>query len=127
MMIALEPIGTVNSLLGERGQVPEDVEATLEISPKFRDGLDGLKDLDRIDVIWYGHLSRDALRVRPMDRVELTGVFATRSPDRPNPILITTVEVLSVDIDKGEVKVRGLDALDGSPILDIKHPANYPQ
>jgi Uncharacterized conserved protein len=55
-----------------------------------------------------------------MGRAEFTGVFATRSPDRPNPILITTVEVLSVDIDKGEVKVRGLDALDDSPILDIK-------
>jgi len=120
MMIALEPIGTVRSLLGERGRVPEDAEATLEISSKFRDGLDGLEDLDRIDVIWYGHLSRKALRVIPMGRVEFTGVFATRSPDRPNPILITTVEVLSVDIDKGEVKVRGLDALDDSPILDIK-------
>ncbi len=121
-MIAMEPIGVVRSGLKSRGGEANGKEATLEIFPRYRGGLDGLDHLSSIDVIWYGHLSKETLRVIPMYSSELKGVFATRSPDRPNPILVSTVRLLSIDIDKGEVKVEGLDALDGSPILDIKHP-----
>jgi tRNA-Thr(GGU) m(6)t(6)A37 methyltransferase TsaA len=98
------------------------MEATIEVFEGYRDGLDGLADLSSIDVIWYGHLSKGALKVIPMGSSELKGVFATRSPDRPNPILVSTVELLSVDLERGEVGVAGLDAIDGSPVLDIKHP-----
>jgi tRNA-Thr(GGU) m(6)t(6)A37 methyltransferase TsaA len=91
--------------------------------------LDGIEDFSHIMVLYWAHLvpteRRSITRVHPMGNKDfpLTGVFATGSPVRPNPILTTIVRLLE---RRGNVlKVTGLDALDGSPVLDIKpyHPA----
>jgi tRNA-Thr(GGU) m(6)t(6)A37 methyltransferase TsaA len=96
----------------------------IHIAPHLVDGLRGLDENSHITVIFYLHKSRfdpdlDLVR-RPMDREDLPmlGVFATRSNYRPNYIALTTVELLAVE--GGVLKVRGLDALDGTPVLDIK-------
>ena len=93
----------------------------LHIDPTYADALLGIEVDDALVIMTYFHLaSRDVRRVHPRgDRDRpLRGVFATRSPSRPNPIGLSTVRV--VQIEGTVLKVRGLDALDGSPILDIK-------
>lgn len=94
---------------------------TLEIYPAFREGLDGIAVGQTIVVLfWLHQSSRDVLKVYPRgDRSKgLHGVFATRSPVRPNPIAISEFEVLS--IQDGSIEVSGLDILDGTPVIDIK-------
>lgn len=86
-----------------------------------RDALDGLRAGDRIVVLtWLDRAVRDVQRVHPRGRTDrpALGVFATRSPDRPNPIGIHDVEVTAIrDL---EVDVRALEAIDGTPVLDVK-------
>jgi tRNA-Thr(GGU) m(6)t(6)A37 methyltransferase TsaA len=86
--------------------------------------LDGIDEFSHILVLYWAHLGlmekRSMTRVHPMGRQDfpLTGIFATLSPVRPNPILVTVVKL--VEHDGNILKVTGLDAMDGSPILDIK-------
>ncbi len=83
--------------------------------------MDGVHDMQRLLVLyWLHNADREVLRVYPGgDRSkELIGVFANRSPLRPNPIGLGVVEILNVDVDR--IQVRGLDAIDGTPIIDIK-------
>ena len=85
------------------------------------EGLDGIQPGDKVIVLtWLDRARRDVLRVHP--RGDLTraeqGVFNTRSPDRPNPIGMHVVEVVAIDATR--VRVRNLEALDGTPVLDIK-------
>jgi tRNA-Thr(GGU) m(6)t(6)A37 methyltransferase TsaA len=88
-------------------------------------GLDGIRAGDKLFVMCWFHLAdRETLRVHPQGNPENPerGVFATRSPDRPNPIGLSLVDVLAVE---GTVlKVRGLDAVDGTPVVDLKPYVN---
>ena len=94
------------------------------IYPEYADGLDGIEELDHVHVLYWMHRlsekDRKALKVHPrgdMDR-PLTGVFSLRSPVRPNPIGLTRVRLLKRE--GNQLLVEGLDALDGSPVVDVK-------
>jgi L-fuculose-phosphate aldolase len=94
---------------------------TLEIFPAYQAGLEGIVAGQTIVVLfWLHQASRDILKVYPRgDRSRgLRGVFATRSPVRPNPIAISELKVLAIDGNR--LEVAGLDILDGTPIIDIK-------
>ncbi|MBV5318453.1 MAG: tRNA (N6-threonylcarbamoyladenosine(37)-N6)-methyltransferase TrmO [Desulfobulbaceae bacterium] len=94
---------------------------TLEIFPAYQAGLEGIVAGQTIVVLfWLHQSSRDILKVYPRgDRSRgLRGVFATRSPVRPNPIAISELKVLAIDGNR--LEVAGLDILDGTPIIDIK-------
>jgi tRNA-Thr(GGU) m(6)t(6)A37 methyltransferase TsaA len=115
--------GVVN-FIGVVEKVEGDL-STILIYPQYVPGLDGLEAYRRIYIIYWLHLGdnpqrRATLRVVPRRHgaTNERGVFSTHSPHRPNPIGLTTVEL--VKIDGGRLIVRGLDAYDGSPILDIK-------
>ncbi len=106
--------------------------STLEIDPALDGILDGIEDYSHILVLYWPHLipgDRRALcQVHPMGRKDMPikGVYATCSPARPNPVLVSAVPLLE---RKGNIlKVRGLDAVDGSPIVDIKpYVLGYPE
>lgn len=102
----------------------------LVINHQFKDCLNGIEDFSHIIVLYWSHKinekDRNISLVHPAGKKEypLVGVFATRSPVRPNPILSTTVELL--ERKENILVVKGLDALDGSPLLDIKfHNPSY--
>jgi tRNA-Thr(GGU) m(6)t(6)A37 methyltransferase TsaA len=122
----LRPIGCVASPLTDRVQAPKQgfeggPDAWLVLDPGVRDGLDGLRPGDRIIVLtWLHEADRDVLRVHPRDDTATPerGVFTTRSADRPNPIGLHEVDVAAVEGDR--VLVRGLEAVDGTPVLDLK-------
>jgi tRNA-Thr(GGU) m(6)t(6)A37 methyltransferase TsaA len=128
--VCFKPIGIVVEGLerpSERGvgRSRFEVISTIRIFDEFTSGLDGLEDYSHIIVVYWMHEAGEVrLRVKPWDVEEYpeVGVFATRSPNRPNPIGITVVELLS--IEKPIIKVRGLDAWTGTPVLDIK-PYDY--
>jgi len=121
------PIGYVHSTLKERSDAPrqgweDGPDARLEIHPDFVLGLEGIESgQDILIFTWLHESQRSVLKVHPRgDRNNpRMGVFATRSPDRPNPIGLHRVKVLSVD-GEGRLQVRGLEAIDGTPIVDIK-------
>jgi tRNA-Thr(GGU) m(6)t(6)A37 methyltransferase TsaA len=121
-MLTLQPIGHVrNGVLNSMDF--SDVVSEIEMLPEFVPGLYRLEESEEIDVIFLfdrniGHGYQ--LKLHPKgdpDNPEV-GVFASRSPFRPNPIGLQRVQLLA--IDGGRVRVRGLDALDGTPVLDIK-------
>lgn len=102
-----------------------DREVILEIFPEFRDAIDGLHEGDWIKLILWFHKSdtpekRRVLKVHPYNNPQnpLTGVFATRSPVRPNPLAIYTVQIHSIDGNR--LYIDWIDAEDGTPIADIK-------
>ena len=102
---------------------------TLRLLPQFEELLHGIEDFSHIVVIYWPHklspADRQIKKVHPMGRkdIPLKGIFATRSPARPNPLLISTVRLL--EKDKNRLKVQGLEALNGSPIMDIKPVTNH--
>ena len=122
----LRPIGHVESPLTDPGDAPKQGSeggpaAWLVIEPALLDALDGIEPGDRVIVLtWLHRARRDVLQVHPRDdaRNPLRGVFSTRSADRPNPIGLHEVEVLEIDANR--VKVSDLEALDGTPVLDLK-------
>jgi len=124
-MFTFTPIGYVRSPYSDVKQVPRgpgarhDAEGTLEIDEKFAPGLQDIEGFSHLFVVWVFNRSEgyELLGTPPTDNRE-HGVFATRSPYRPNPIGLTTVEILGRD--GRNVRVRGVDMLDGTPILDIK-------
>jgi tRNA-Thr(GGU) m(6)t(6)A37 methyltransferase TsaA len=121
-------IGRVESPLAERAEAPLQghegaPDAWLVFEPWAADGLDGIAEGDELLVLtWLDRANRDTLRVHPRGDPSNPeqGVFNTRSPDRPNPIGLHTVEVVA--IDGLRFRVRPLEALDGTPILDVKPP-----
>jgi L-fuculose-phosphate aldolase len=121
--LSLQPIGVVENGL-PLGTPKADLmaaESTLRLDPELAPGLEGLEKEPRILVLFHFHLSTGYdLHQHPRGDTErpTRGVFALRSPRRPNSIGVTEVDLLSI---KGNVlKVRGLDAVDGTPILDLK-------
>jgi tRNA-Thr(GGU) m(6)t(6)A37 methyltransferase TsaA len=126
-LIVLEPIGVVRSSLVRRKDAPRSArdgapEATLEIDERFLAALEGVgPGSELIVVTWLHDAVRETLQVRPgRDPARpLTGVFATRSPDRPNPIGIHRVTVAALE-PPASLRVSALEAIDGTPILDLK-------
>lgn len=124
---ALEPIGTVRSRLSDPASAPRQgaegaPEAWIEIDPAYADALAGLGAGEEVVLLTWLHLGRrDVLRVHPRDDADhpLTGVFTTRSQDRPNPIGLHRVRVLEVE-GGTRVRVTPLEAVDGTPVVDIK-------
>jgi tRNA (adenine37-N6)-methyltransferase len=95
--------------------------ARIEIDAPWRQGLSDLGAGDAIIVLtWFDRARRDLLIQAPRHRGSPAGVFAIRSPVRPNPIALQVVRILSIDPERGLVDVDALDCLDGTPVLDIK-------
>jgi tRNA-Thr(GGU) m(6)t(6)A37 methyltransferase TsaA len=122
----LVTIGMVESSLTDRESAPKQgdegaPEAILVFAPHVAAGLDGIAAGDELLLLtWLDRARRDVLRVRPRDDPAnpVRGVFSTRSPDRPNPIGLHRVTVVAVAGLR--VRVRDLEALDGTPIVDVK-------
>jgi tRNA-Thr(GGU) m(6)t(6)A37 methyltransferase TsaA len=122
----LQAIGAVHSPLKDRDAAPKQGDegapaAVLKILPRFVQGLEGIREGDEILLLtWLDQADRDVISVHPRGDVTrpATGVFATRSPDRPNPIGLHRVRVLAVDDDA--LRVGNLEALDRTPVLDLK-------
>ena len=120
-----KPIGHVRSPYTETSQIPKglgakhDAEGELEILPEFEPGLKDIEGFSHLFVVWVFDRSEgfELCGKPPCDDRE-HGVFATRSPRRPNPIALTAVELLGREGRR--LRVRGVDMLDGTPILDIK-------
>lgn len=99
----------------------------IKIDASYIKGLKGLEGFGHVNVLWWfsecdDSKSRSVLELeRPYRNApEIVGVFASRSPQRPNPIALTASEVLDIDYEMGEIHVSFIDAADGSPVLDIK-------
>ncbi|OPY36236.1 MAG: S-adenosyl-L-methionine-binding protein [Methanoregula sp. PtaU1.Bin051] len=124
MTIALHPIGYVRSPYKKQGDAPRqgrmsDTVSEIVIDPAYRDGLLGLDERKHLIILsWFDRADRSTLRAIPPHDTAEHGVFAIRSPDRPNPIAICLVDLLG--IHDGVLRVRGLDAFDGTPVIDIK-------
>jgi tRNA-Thr(GGU) m(6)t(6)A37 methyltransferase TsaA len=124
-MFSPQPIGFVTSPYKQTSEVPKglgakhEADGMLTILPEFEAGLTDIEGFSHLIVIWEFDRSQgfELLGSPPSDNRQ-HGVFATRSPRRPNPIGLTTVELLHRE--GRELRVRGVDMLDGTPILDIK-------
>jgi tRNA-Thr(GGU) m(6)t(6)A37 methyltransferase TsaA len=124
--IEIVPIGVVESPLTDPSSAPKQgnegsPEAVLVLEPEVLAGLDGLGSGDQVLVFtWLDRADRGVLRVHPRDDPANPerGVFATRSADRPNPIGLHPVELVAIDGPR--VRVRHFEAVDGTPILDLK-------
>ena len=122
----LMPIGVVRSVLTQRDQAPRQgsegaPDAWIDVTPSLVEGLGGLEVGQAIIVVtWFHQSRRDILKLHPRGdpNLSLTGVFATRSPDRPNPLGLHRVTIL--EIAGNSLKVGPLEAIDGTPIIDIK-------
>jgi tRNA-Thr(GGU) m(6)t(6)A37 methyltransferase TsaA len=119
-------VGTVESPLTDPASAPKQgdegaPDASIAFEPGFAEALGGIAEGDELLVLtWLDRASRDVLRVYPRGDASRGehGVFATRSPDRPNPIGLHRVTVLAVE--GARLRVRGLEALDGTPVVDVK-------
>ena len=120
------PIGEVESPLTDPASAPKQghegaPDAWLVIEPAVLEGLEGIRPGDQVIVLtWLDRASRGVLRVHPRDDVAnpQQGVFNTSSADRPNPVGLHPVEIVSIDGPR--IRVRNLEAVDGTPIVDIK-------
>lgn len=123
---SLQPIGFVQSSLKSQAEAPKQgyegaPDAWIVINEKYRDALNGISVNQEIILItWFHQAQRDILMVHPRDdlRNPLTGVFATRSQDRPNPVALHRVTVY--EISGLRLRVSPLEALNGTPVIDIK-------
>ena len=121
--ITLKPIGTVKNEIKQRGKCDvQNVVSEIVIDSSLSEALDNLDEFSHIIILYWCHQYRKPipLKVHPKrdETIPLKGVFATRSPDRPNPIGETTVELLKRH--ENVLTVKGLDAIDGTPVIDIK-------
>jgi len=127
----LEPIGMIRSEIKSREVAPHFYtdgapNAYLELRPGYVGGLDGIKVGGDIIVITWLHLARrDILKVHPRGDASrpLTGVFSTRSPDRPNPLGLHRAKVLAINPDN--LLIGPIEAIDGTPVVDIKPVAEH--
>ena len=122
-IIQFTPIGYVENSF-ESATTPESIpqsESIIRLSPSLKDGLEGLVAGQRLLVIFYFHKS-EGFKLKQHPRGDPSqpqrGVFALRSPNRPNPIGATIVDILAIDVNN--LRVKGLDALNGTPVLDLK-------
>jgi tRNA-Thr(GGU) m(6)t(6)A37 methyltransferase TsaA len=125
MALKLDPIGTVRSPYTDTAGIPKglgaqhDAEGVLEIRSEFEAGLTDIEGFSHLYVLWiFDRAGGCELTAHPPSDDRPHGVFATRSPQRPNPIGLTVVRLL--ERDGRRLRVRGIDMLDGTPIIDIK-------
>ena len=123
--IHLTPIGFVRSPFTDTASIPKglgaqhDAEGALQILPAFEAGLADIEGFSHLYVIWvFDRAGQAELTAYPPSDNRPHGVFATRSPQRPNPIGLTVVQLLGRK--GGRLRVKGIDMLDGTPILDLK-------
>jgi tRNA-Thr(GGU) m(6)t(6)A37 methyltransferase TsaA len=122
----MRPIGVVRSPYQDRSEIPKGpgaehrAEGTLELRPELAEGLQDIEGFSHLFVLWVFDRAEgfDLVARVPLDEEVPHGVFASRSPRRPNPIGLSVVELLGRDGPR--LQVRGIDMLDGTPILDIK-------
>lgn len=122
----LRPIGVIRSTLKTRAEAPKQgsegaPDAWLEVNSSAAEGLDGLQAGDEIIILtWLHQAHRDVLKVHPRSDPfrRLTGVFATRSPDRPNPVGLHQVTVR--EVANNRLRIGPIEAIDGTPVIDIK-------
>ena len=115
------------------GQVEIDEQGfAIRLAPEYRSALQGLEGFSHAQLLWWAHgLDTDEYRAitelpRPYKAgPEVLGVYATRSPLRPNPIAVTNAAILGLDVDEGVLRVAFIDAENGTPVIDIKpyHPS----
>lgn len=123
---SLHPVGFIRSSLKDREEAPAQAEegapdAWLEVIASLAEGLDGIAvGQEMILITWFHKARRDVLKLHPRwdESLPLTGVFATRSPDRPNPLGLHRVKVL--EIVGSSLRVGPIEAIDGTPVVDIK-------
>jgi len=125
MDVTMTSIGTMRTPFGATGEIPKgpdakhDAEGIVEIEPAFEAGLQDVEGFSHLYVLWLFHrVDGYDLVARPPSDDRPHGVFATRSPRRPSPIGLTVVQLLRRD--GARLHVRGVDMLDGTPVLDIK-------
>ena len=127
MNFEISPVGYVRSTLKNRSRAPRQASegapsAWLDIDPAFLDALEGICSGQEIWILtWFHQSNRTVLRVHPRgeEHNPLKGVFATRSPDRPNPVGLHRAMILARH-GEGHIQVDALEAIDGTPIIDIK-------
>lgn len=114
----LKPIGRVKN---------DGNEVFIELEPEYTPGLQALEGFSHINIVWWfsncdNKSARNMLQIEQpyKDAPTVMGVFATRSPARPNPIALTTSEIINVDFNNGIIQVGFIDANDNTPVLDIK-------
>jgi tRNA-Thr(GGU) m(6)t(6)A37 methyltransferase TsaA len=126
MTFSIEPIGVIRSEIKQIEDAPlfyteGAPNAFLDLMPAYKDGLDRMQAGDDIIVItWLHRARRDVLKVHPRGDASnpITGVFSTRSPDRPNPLGLHRAKVL--EITAGRLHIGPIEAIDGTPVIDIK-------
>lgn len=117
-------IGRVRTPWGSRAECPKngrqtEAVCTLEVDAAYRPGLQNVHGATHLIVLyWMDRAARDLVRQQPRHAEGSRGTFSLRSPARPNPIALSVVELLG--IEGGRLSVRGLDCIDGTPLLDIK-------
>ncbi len=125
-VIEMRPIGRVRSPFADTAEIPKGpgaehrAEGTIELREDLEPGLTDIEGFSHLIVVWVFHRSSgsELLGMVPLDPTRPHGVFASRSPRRPNPIGLSVVELLGRE--GARLRVRGLDMLDGTPVLDIK-------
>jgi L-fuculose-phosphate aldolase len=124
--IVLKPIGLIRSPIASPDQAPRQgsesgISGQLVLDERYKDAMLGLEKGRKIVIVYWMHLAdRDIQQVHPRhdSTLPLRGVFSLRSPQRPNPVSVSTVEI--TEIEGTVIDVVGLDAVDGTPLLDIK-------
>ena len=120
-----KPIGIIHSPFKQPHGTPiqpagaQDIEGTVEIASEYVEGLKDIEGFSHIILIYHFHLSKGySLAVKPYMDDQSRGLFATRAPSRPNPIGISIVRL--VRVDENMLHIKGVDIVDGTPLLDIK-------
>ncbi len=123
--IKYKPIGVVHSQFKEPKGTPiqpagaKNIDGTVELFPKYVEGLKDLEGFSHIILIYHFHLSKEMpLKVKPYMDSEVHGVFAMRGPSRPNPVGISVVRLIR--IEDNILHIQEVDIVDGTPLLDIK-------
>ncbi len=124
-VIAMSPIGVIRTPFQRLEGMPiqpagaAEVAGTVEIRPEYEEGLGGLGGFSHIILLYAFHLARGfCLQVRPFLDDEMRGLFATRAPRRPNPIGLSVVRLVA--LEGCILHVKGVDMVDGTPLLDVK-------
>ena len=124
MHFTIRPIGYVRSPYKEKKDAPRqgrlsDMVSEIVIDEKYLSGLDDVEKKSHLIILsWFDRADRTMLRATPPHDPVEHGVFATRSPNRPNPVAFSVVDL--IEREGNVLRVRGLDALDGTPVVDIK-------
>lgn len=122
-------IGHISSPWTSRETCPKNMRAASEagqpaslvIDAPYRDGLRGLERTSHVIILsWLHHAPRNLIVQKPRHATESKGVFALRSPVRPNPVGVHVVRLVSLDIASGRLDLEAIDVLDGTPVIDVK-------